>query len=152
MTNNIQGNSRQAVSWFLSRSSIRQKRMAWYIWSDEREEPTTPSKTLIQMWWRNQKLSRQAKVKKIQHHQTSFTTNANGTSLNRKYKRRKKRTKNKPKTIMKIVIGSYISIITLKVNGLNAPTERHRLAGQLTCAACISTYHISWLDPPTNCM
>ena len=29
------------------------------------------SKTLIQICWRNQKLSRQAKVKRIQHHQTS---------------------------------------------------------------------------------
>ena len=27
-----------------------------------------------------------------------------------------------------MVIGKYISIITLKVNGLNAPTKRHRLA------------------------
>ena len=27
-----------------------------------------------------------------------------------------------------MVIGTYISIITLNVNGLNAPTERHRLA------------------------
>ena len=27
-----------------------------------------------------------------------------------------------------MVIGSYISIITLNVNGLNAPTKRHRLA------------------------
>ena len=27
-----------------------------------------------------------------------------------------------------MVIGSYISIITLYVNGLNVPTERHRLA------------------------
>ena len=35
---------------------------------------------------------------------------------------------NKPKTIKKMVIGTYISIITLKVNGLNAPTKRHRLA------------------------
>ena len=41
----------------------------------------------------------------------------------------KKRTcKNKPKTIKKMVIGTYISIITLNVNGLNAPTKRHRLA------------------------
>ena len=40
----------------------------------------------------------------------------------------KKRTyKNKPKTIKKMVIGTYISIITLNVNGLNAPTKRHRL-------------------------
>ena len=38
----------------------------------------------------------------------------------------KKRTyKNKPKTIKKMVIGTYISIITLNVNGLNAPTKRH---------------------------
>ena len=28
----------------------------------------------------------------------------------------------------KIVIGTYISIFTLNVNGLNTPTERHRLA------------------------
>ena len=41
----------------------------------------------------------------------------------------KKRTyKNKPKTIKKMVMGTYISIITLNVNGLNAPTKRHRLA------------------------
>ena len=27
-----------------------------------------------------------------------------------------------------MVIGTYISIITLNVSGLNAPTKRHRLA------------------------
>ena len=27
-----------------------------------------------------------------------------------------------------MAIGAYISIITLNVNGLNAPTKRHRLA------------------------
>ena len=32
------------------------------------------------------------------------------------------------KTIKKMVIGTYILIITLNVNGLNAPTKRHRLA------------------------
>ena len=35
---------------------------------------------------------------------------------------------NKPKTIKKMVIGTYISIITFNVNGLNAPTKRHRVA------------------------
>ena len=35
--------------------------------------------------------------------------------------------KNKPQTIKKMAIGTYISIITLNVNGLNAPTKRHRL-------------------------
>ena len=33
-----------------------------------------------------------------------------------------------PKTIKKMGIGTYISIITLYVSGLNAPTKRHRLA------------------------
>ena len=36
--------------------------------------------------------------------------------------------KNKPTTIKKMVIGTYISIITLNLNALNAPTKRHRLA------------------------
>ena len=41
----------------------------------------------------------------------------------------KKRTdKNKNITIKKMVIGTYISIMTLNMNGLNAPTKRHRLA------------------------
>ena len=42
--------------------------------------------------------------------------------------REEKDLKKKPKTIKKMVIGTYISIITLNVNGLNAPTKRHRLA------------------------
>ena len=40
-----------------------------------------------------------AKVKRIQHHQTSLTTNAKGPSLGRKHKRRKRPTENKQKTI-----------------------------------------------------
>ena len=40
-------------------------------------------------------------------------------------KERKKTYKNKPKTIKKMAIGTYISIITLNVNGLNALTKRH---------------------------
>ena len=35
---------------------------------------------------------------------------------------------NKLQTIKKMAIGTYISIIILNVNGLNAPTKRHRLA------------------------
>ena len=34
---------------------------------------------------------------------------------------------NKPKTIKKMVIGTYISITTLNINRLNVPTKRHRL-------------------------
>ena len=39
-----------------------------------------------------------------------------------------KNLQNQPHTIKKMAIGTYISIITLNVNGLNAPTKRHRLA------------------------
>ena len=42
--------------------------------------------------------------------------------------REEKDCKKKPKTIKKMVIGTYILIITLNVNGLNAPTKRNRLA------------------------
>ena len=35
--------------------------------------------------------------------------------------------KNKPKRIKKMPIGTYMSIITLNVNRLNAPTKRYRL-------------------------
>ena len=58
---------------------------------------TVPGKDLIQNCWRNQKLFRQAKVKRIQYHQTSFTTNVKGTYIVKKYKRRKKNYKINPK-------------------------------------------------------
>ena len=70
-----------------------------------------------------------AKADRVQYHQTSFTTNAKGTSLGGKHKRRKRPTKNKPKTIKKIVIGANISIIILNVNGLSTLTKRYNLAG-----------------------
>ena len=40
---------------------------------------------------------------------------------------KKKDLQNQPQTIKKMAIGTYISIITLNENGLNVPTERHRL-------------------------
>ena len=42
--------------------------------------------------------------------------------------KRRKTYKNKSKTINKVTIGTYVSIIPLNTNGLNAPTKRHRLA------------------------
>jgi len=48
------------------------------------------SKDLTQNGWRGRKLSRQSKVKRIQYHQTSFTTNVKRTYIVNKYKRRKK--------------------------------------------------------------
>ena len=41
---------------------------------------------------------------------------------------KKKDLQNQHQTIKKMAIETYISIITLNVNGLNAPTKRHRLA------------------------
>ena len=69
-----------------------------------------------------------AKIKRIQYQQTSFTTNVKGAYIVMKNKKRKRSTKS-DQTIKKMAIGTHISIITLNVNGLNAPTKRHRLAG-----------------------
>jgi hypothetical protein len=55
--------------------------------------------------------------------------------LQARNKKRKRPTKNKLKTIKKVVIGSYILIITLNVNGLNVPMKKHRLAGQMKAHA-----------------
>ena len=41
---------------------------------------------------------------------------------------KKKDLQNQPQTIKKMTIGTYISVINLNINGLNAPTKRHRLA------------------------
>ena len=48
---------------------------------------TLPSKDLIQFQRRNQKLYRQAKAERIQHHKTSSSTNAKGSSLDRKHRK-----------------------------------------------------------------
>ena len=78
-------------------------------------------------WWRNQKLYRQAKFNRIQHHQTSLATNTKGTYIASKHKRKERPMKTNPPKIKKMPIGTYVSIITLNINGLNAPTKRYRL-------------------------
>ena len=68
--------------------------------------------------------------------QTHKIKNNPNTTLKIGIKSQKNRTKegnektnrNKAKTINKVAIRIDISIITLNVNGLNAPTKRHRLA------------------------
>ena len=64
---------------------------------------------LIQISWRNPKLYRQTKVR-IQYHQTSFITNGKRTFLGRTYKRKKRPTINKHKTVKKMVVALYISV------------------------------------------
>ena len=65
--------------------------MAGHTWSDERETPTIqitiPSQDLIQIWKSIQKLCRQAKAERIQHQQTSSSTNAKGSSQDRKHRK-----------------------------------------------------------------
>ena len=41
--------------------------------------------------------------------------------------REERNLQNPPQTIKKMAIGTYIFIITLNINGLNAPIKRHRL-------------------------
>ena len=73
-------------------------------------------KDLIQNWWRNRKFYRQAEAKRIEHHQTNLATNTEGTYIASKYTR--KTYKNKHKTTKKMPVGTYVSLITLNINGL----------------------------------
>ena len=66
-------------------TDILQARRKWQdILIMKGKKPTTKinlsSKDLTQIQRRNQKLYRKAKIKRIQHHQTSFTTKTKGTS------------------------------------------------------------------------
>ena len=56
-------------------------------------------------------LFRQAKVKRIQSHQTSFTTNVNRTYIVQKYEK-KKIYKIKPQTIKKKAIGTSVQSLS----------------------------------------
>ena len=71
------------------------------VMKEKNVQPRLPSKDLIQIRWRNQKPYRQAKAKRIQHHETNSTTNTKGTSLSGKHKRRKRLTKTNPKQLRK---------------------------------------------------
>ena len=53
----------------------------WWKGRTYNREYSTPSKALIQIQQRNQKVYRQAKANRTQHHQSSSATSAKGTSL-----------------------------------------------------------------------
>ena len=63
-----------------------------------------------------------------------------GLKTVKKYKKRNKDLQNQPQTIEKMAIGTHISIITLNVNGLNAPNKRHRLNGYKNMTHIYSLY------------
>ena len=77
----------------------------------------------------------------------SFTTNAKGTSIGRSTK------KNKLKTVKKMSIGKYISIIILNVNGLNSPTknwlaewiQKHNICRSCCLQDIYSIYYIYYI-------
>ena len=57
----------------------------------------------------------------------------------------------RPQTIKKVTIGTYISMIILNVNGLNAPTKRHRQAEWIQNKAHIyAVYKIPTSDLKTH--
>ena len=55
-----------------------------------------------------------------------------------------------PKTIQEMATGSYLTIITLNVNGLNAPTKKQRLAEwiqkQDPYICCLQETHLKTRD------
>ena len=62
-----------------------------------------------------------------------------------KIQEKNKDLQNQPQIVKKMAIGTYISIITFIVNGLNPPTKRHRLAEwiqkQDPCICCLQETH-----------
>lgn len=69
--------------------------------------------------------SQEPKRKKYKHN-----TKGNNQTTKEKTKRKEQRnTKSVGKIKIKMVMNTYLSMITLNVNELNAPSKRHRMAG-----------------------
>ena len=96
--------------------------------SNENQRPATkatlPSKALNQNRRPNKELSRQKKSKRIHLHQTRSARDAKGTALRKEGKDRKREEHRDEKLAM----NNYLLMITLNINGLNAPIKRHRIA------------------------
>ena len=149
----------KAIGWFLNRNSPSWKGMAWYIcfkWWKGRicnQECSTQKASHSDLMEKPKTLHR-SKSYSVQHHQNSFTTLAN---FSRQQTQENEMTyKKEPKTIKKMVIGSWISIIILNVNGLNAPIKNHRLTGWMKTCVCmhfhLTHFHYSTSPPPPRCM
>ena len=123
ITNNIQGNSHQVPTDFSTETL--QARKEWHdifkvmIGKNLQQRILYPARLSFR-FDREIKSFPDKQVKNIQHHQTSFTAHAKGTPVGRKHQRKKRPTENKPQTIRKTVIESYILTITINVNELNA--------------------------------
>ena len=55
------------------------------------------------------------------------TKDSHQTKREQEKRRSKKSNKNKSKRVNKMAVRTYISVITLNVNGLYVPTKRHKL-------------------------
>ena len=108
--------------------------MAKNIPSNENQWPATKatlSSTALNQDRRPYKeLPRQKKSKRIYLHQSSSARDAKWTAL-RKGKERKGKNREREREehrYEKMAMNKYLSIITLNVNGLNAPIKRHTIA------------------------
>ena len=72
--------------------------LKWWRGKTYNQEDSTQQDSLSDLMEKS-KAFQTSKVKRIQHHQTSFITNAKGTSVGKKQKRRP--TENKPQTLRK---------------------------------------------------
>ena len=109
--------------------------LKWWKGRTHNQECATLQDPSSDLMGKSKKLSRQAKENTAPPNK--LYSKSEGNSLGRKHKRKKRPTQNTPTTIKKMVIGSYISIITLTIKGLNAPTKKHQLAGQVRTCACM---------------
>lgn len=94
-------------------------------WKNKDLQPKLLSLTRLPFknWRRNKEFPRQEKAKAVCYHQTSITRNVKELVLR---SRRKRKKQNRGAYFKKI--NTYLSIISLNVNGLNAPIKRHRVA------------------------
>ena len=100
--------------------------MAKNIPSNENQRPTTkttlPSKALNQDRRPNKEFPRLKKSKRIYLQQTSSARDAKGATVRKGRERERERNTSRKKMAM----NNYLSIITLNVNGLNAPIKRQK--------------------------
>ena len=77
-----------------------------------------------------------------------------GLAQSRNKREKKKRSTKPTLNNQKMAIGTYISIITLNVNGLNSPIKRHRLAewiqNQDPYICCLQETHFRLKDTQTE--
>ena len=134
MTNNIQGNSHKIISWFLTETTTYLK---WWKGRTYNQEYSTQQNSCSDLTEKSN-LYRQAKDKRIQHHQTSFTRTTKGTSLQRKHNRRKrptqKKTQNNQENGKIIHTDNYFKCKWIK------RTKRHRLAEWMKICACMPSH------------